>query len=98
MDPTKLKAHVFDAEQALTWARQAIEEGDTDAMAEAITAALKALNLADLVLLPDLSSLSDAEIAKRISGLLDMLKWFHDHGIKLNIRPQENGWTVRIGC
>lgn len=28
MDPTKLKAHIFDVEQALNWTRQAIEEKD----------------------------------------------------------------------
>jgi len=36
MDITKLKAAIFDAEQALTWARQAIDEGDTQAADEAL--------------------------------------------------------------
>lgn len=35
MNPT-LKAHVFDAEQALTWARQSIEERDQIATIEAL--------------------------------------------------------------
>ena len=43
MDPTKLKAHVFDAEQALTWARQAIEENDIEAIREALASTTAAV-------------------------------------------------------
>lgn len=39
MNTEKLKAAIFDAEQALTWTRQAIEEGDTAATIEALTMA-----------------------------------------------------------
>lgn len=46
MDPIKLKSHVFDAEQALTWARQAIEEEDTEAIREALAATSAAVTAA----------------------------------------------------
>lgn len=39
MNITELKAHVFDAEQALTFAREAIEEKDTEALATALRSA-----------------------------------------------------------
>lgn len=47
MDITKLKAAIFDAEQALTWARQAIDEGDQEAAIEATAAAKHATTAAN---------------------------------------------------
>ena len=39
MNLTELKARLFDAEQALTFAREAVEEKDTEALATALRSA-----------------------------------------------------------
>ncbi len=39
MNITELKARIFDAEQALTFAREAVEEKDTEALATALRSA-----------------------------------------------------------
>jgi hypothetical protein len=46
MNTTQLKAHVFDAEQAIAWARQAIEDGDSVAALEALDTAGKSITQA----------------------------------------------------
>lgn len=50
MDNPNLKAAVFDAEQALTWARQAIDEGDVAATREALAQAAKNIAAAEAAL------------------------------------------------
>lgn len=46
MNITEVKAHVFDAEQAITFAREAIEEKDTSALAVALRWAKKEIDAA----------------------------------------------------
>ena len=46
MNITELKARVFDAEQALTFAREAIEEKDTAALATALRSAKNEIDTA----------------------------------------------------
>lgn len=39
---------------------------------------------------------TDKEIAERISALLDQLKWFHDHNVKIHINHIPTGWNLKF--
>ena len=46
MNITELKAHLFDAEQALTFAREAVDEQDIEGLATALRSAKKQIDSA----------------------------------------------------
>lgn len=43
-----------------------------------------------------MSKATDKEIAEHINTLLDELKWFHAHKVKLHISPSEAGWKIQF--
>lgn len=38
----------------------------------------------------------DTEIAKRINAMMDLLKWFREHSVKIHISPTEEGWSLKF--
>lgn len=39
---------------------------------------------------------TDAEIALKINALMDLLKWFREHTVKIHISPSESGWNLKF--
>lgn len=39
---------------------------------------------------------TEAEIALKLNEVLDQLRWFYDRGIKLEISPAEQGWSLKL--
>lgn len=39
---------------------------------------------------------TDAEIAVKINALLDLLKWFREHRVKIHLSPTADGWNLKF--
>lgn len=46
--------------------------------------------------LPTNLSATDDEIAVHINALLDELKWFREHSVKIHLSPTDNGWNMKF--
>jgi len=36
------------------------------------------------------------ESARLLNEVLDHLRWFHDNGVAVTIKPKKNGWTITM--
>jgi hypothetical protein len=39
---------------------------------------------------------ADKEIAVKINALLDLLKWFREHAVKIHLSPTKEGWNLKF--
>ena len=44
---------------------------------------------------PPLSA-ADSNLAAHVAALLDELRWLHDHGVKLHLKPTKQGWNLKV--
>ena len=45
---------------------------------------------------PAISRTTDDEIALHINALLDELKWFREHSVKIHLSPTDKGWNLKF--